>query len=346
MDPLSHWALGVGAATSLSKKKSAQDSELRTRFIYGGLGAVFPDIDAFIQSTNDPLLYVQFHRHFTHSLAFTPLGALVVAGLIYFPLQRITRIKTTFFKAWLFCLTGMLTHGFLDACTSYGTHLFWPFSQHRSAWNIISIIDPLFTVPLLIFLALAWWKKKVIFSRIGLSLALLYLGVGMVQRERSFAFYQSMYSDRAHLIERMDVKPSFANLWLWRGLVQFESHYYVDALYVPFIGSKKLYPGDRVEVLDYEKLERVFPLQSQARVDLKRFEFFSNSYLYLHRLDGEKFLIGDLRYSLVPNSSEPLWVIILDPEHPNGATPYETVREVTPERKELFFKMLKGEEVY
>ena len=42
---------------------------------------------------------------------------------------------------------GYATHGLLDSCTSYGTQLFWPFSDVRVAWDTMSIVDPLFTVP-------------------------------------------------------------------------------------------------------------------------------------------------------------------------------------------------------
>jgi membrane-bound metal-dependent hydrolase YbcI (DUF457 family) len=31
---------------------------------------------------------------------------------------------------YLCCLAGYLPHPLLDACTSYGTHLWLPFSQH------------------------------------------------------------------------------------------------------------------------------------------------------------------------------------------------------------------------
>ena len=39
---------------------------------------------------------------------------------------------------------GAITHGLIDACTSYGTLLYWPISHHRESWDIISIIDPIF----------------------------------------------------------------------------------------------------------------------------------------------------------------------------------------------------------
>ena len=47
----------------------------------------------------------------------------------------------------MYSTIGYATHGIIDSLTSYGTQLFWPFSNDRFATNTISIIDPLFTLP-------------------------------------------------------------------------------------------------------------------------------------------------------------------------------------------------------
>ena len=46
--------------------------------------------------------------------------------------------QVSFGFTYLFCLLGYATHGMLDACTSYGTQLLWPFTNHRYAFNTIS----------------------------------------------------------------------------------------------------------------------------------------------------------------------------------------------------------------
>ncbi|MDB2316436.1 metal-dependent hydrolase, partial [Luminiphilus sp.] len=40
-------------------------------------------------------------------------------------------------QVWLVALVGYATHGLLDACTTYGTMLLWPFSDARIAWSNI-----------------------------------------------------------------------------------------------------------------------------------------------------------------------------------------------------------------
>src|SRR5690606_29471703 len=46
----------------------------------GALGGMAPDLDVIIRSASDPLLALEYHRHFTHSLAFIPIGGLLVAA--------------------------------------------------------------------------------------------------------------------------------------------------------------------------------------------------------------------------------------------------------------------------
>ena len=72
-------------------------------------------------------------------------------------LQGITTLKgTDLLTCGLYAIMGTLSHGLLDACTSYGTRLYWPFSQYRESWDLISIIDPLFTLPMLALLIAAF----------------------------------------------------------------------------------------------------------------------------------------------------------------------------------------------
>ena len=90
-----------------------------------------------------------------------------------------------FRQTWLFCTLGYATHALLDACTTYGTMLLWPFSDERFAWNTISIIDPLFTVPLLVAVVLAGKKRRPLYARLGLVWACAYMAMGLWQRNEA-----------------------------------------------------------------------------------------------------------------------------------------------------------------
>ena len=310
MDPISQGVLGVAAAQAVSRQPQAR----RAAFI-GLVAGLAPDADVFISSATDPLLSLQFHRQFTHALVFIPVGALL-AALVLHPLvgRSALRFRTTY----LFCLAGYATHGLLDACTSYGTQLLWPFSDLRVAWNTISIIDPLFTVPILLLVTLGIWRRSPLLARCALLWAVAYLMIGVVQRDRAAAIGHGVAATRGHVVERLSAKPTFANLLVWKIIYEVEGMFYVDAVRVGL--SSRHYPGTAIAKLDTTRdLPWLQPDSQQAR-DVERFRWFSGDYL---ALAGEN-TITDIRYSLVPNEIEGLWHIALN----SRAAPHEHVRSV------------------
>ena len=178
MDPISQGTVGAAFAQSTANKKNI----LRIGVI-GFLAGLAPDLDVLIRSSNDPILFLEYHRQFSHSLFFIPFGSLIVA-LLVFPL---TKGSMSFRTVYLASFLGYATHGLLDACTSYGTQLFWPFSNERVTWNNISIVDPLFTVPVLILVVTAVKTRKRTFSFIAIGWIAFYLSLGFLQYERALS---------------------------------------------------------------------------------------------------------------------------------------------------------------
>ena len=300
----------------------------------GLVAGLAPDADVFIHSATDPLLSLQFHRQFTHALAFIPVGALLVA-LVVHPLagRRVLRFATTY----LVCLAGYATHGLLDACTSYGTQLLWPFSDMRVAWNNISIIDPLFTLPILLLVTVGLCRKSPLLARCALIWAGVYLLVGTVQRDRAAAIGHDMAASRGHVVERLEAKPTFGNLLVWKIVYESEGRFFVDAVRVGL--SSRYYPGAAVNKLDPRRdLPWLQPDSQQAR-DVERFRWFSGDYL---ALSGSN-TITDIRYSLVPNEIEGLWGIVLSPvAQPHQHVRYASRRTPTGPKWQAFREMLLG----
>ena len=134
------------------------------------------------------------------------------------------------------------THGLLDACTTYGTQLLWPLTDARFAWHNVSVIDPLFTLPLLMFLLISAVRRQPRLAVYGLCWAMSYLGFGLVQHQRALAAAESIVSHRQHEPIRLEVKPGFANLLVWKALYEFEDRYYVDAVRVGI--TPTYFPGE------------------------------------------------------------------------------------------------------
>ncbi|MGB1142034.1 MAG: metal-dependent hydrolase, partial [Halioglobus sp.] len=143
MDPLTQGAVGAVLPQAASRSRYAA-----TAGLLGFFAGMAPDLDVLIRSGNDPLLFLEYHRQFTHALIFIPIGGFICALVLHAVFGH--RRGLTFRESFLFCTLGYATHALLDSCTTYGTMLFWPFSDARIAWNTISVIDPLFTLPLLV----------------------------------------------------------------------------------------------------------------------------------------------------------------------------------------------------
>lgn len=331
MDPITHAISGALLATSAAPRQHS-----RAAALIGAIAGMAPDLDVFIRSAQDPLLNIEYHRHFSHALAFTPIGALLVT----LPFFLLFRRRLSFGWIYLFCFLGYIQGGLIDAATSYGTQLWWPFADTRVAWNIVAIIDPLYTLPLLVLLMIAVIKKQPRWAWVGIAWGLLYLAMGVVQRDRAEAAITTLAHERGHTPTKLTVKPSVFNNILFRGIYRDSDTYYVDAVRINWLGEVVIYPGDSTPAIDLEVLLASLPEDSRLHRDLQRFNHFSDG--YLHHDPVRAGVIGDLRYALIPNTINALWGITPDFEDPDAPTPFDTFREVTPEKRAAFLMQLRG----
>ena len=329
MDPLSQGTVGAAFAQSTANKNN-----ILKIGIVGFLAGLAPDLDVLIQSSNDPILFLEFHRQFTHSLFFIPFGSLIVA-LLVFPLVRSSmNLKTVYLASFL----GYATHGLLDACTSYGTQLFWPFSNERVTWNNISIVDPLFTVPILIFVGIAIKTRKRVFSYFAIGWIAFYLSLGFVQYERALSAAKELANSRGHNAERLTLKPSFGNIILWKSIYQHEETFYVDAIRT--VESSSWCSGESIRIFDYQYHLPNLDKESQQKRDIERFRWFSQDYLGFNE---DLNLVTDIRYSMIPNQIAPMWGLVIDDKR--GLEEHAiwwTSRSLDQSQLDLFKDMLKG----
>jgi len=220
MDPISQGIIGSTVTQSLQKNNDS----LTILAIIGFLSGMAPDLDIFIRSESDPLLFLEFHRQFTHSLIFIPIGGLLCASIFYWFVKKFSSLS--FRQIWLYTTIGYGTHSLLDACTSYGTLIFWPFSFERIAWNNISIIDPLFTLPLIMFVGLSIYLRKRSLAQLGLLWAISYLLLGVVLNGVALHEGKSLADTRGHKITRIVAKPTFANLLIWKVIYESNGYFY------------------------------------------------------------------------------------------------------------------------
>jgi inner membrane protein len=330
LDPLSQGVLGAALPQSISNKKS-----LGIIGVIGFLSGLAPDLDIFIRSKSDPILFLEFHRQFTHSLIFIPFGGLLCALVLYFLISK--RFKISFKSTWVYSTLGYATHGLLDACTSYGTLLFWPFSQTRIAWNNISIIDPIFTIPLLVLIVIAGLKQKKNFAVIAILWAVFYLSLGMYQKNEAIKIGTIIAKSRGHDAIRISVKPSIGNLLLWKSIYETKDKFYIDAIRLGW--SPKIFNGESINKINIQYAFPWLMVKSQQAKDIERFKWFSNGYIAINPKNKNQIL--DIRYSTLPNEIGGLWGIELSKEKGNDShVKYITNRTISKATKNELIKML------
>jgi inner membrane protein len=328
MDPVSQAVLGASCAQSVSRRR-----HLGAATVVGVIAGMAPDVDVLISSSTDPLLFLEYHRHFTHSLAFIPVGALVCAAICH----PFVRKRLSFLATYLFALLGYATHGLLDACTTYGTMLLWPFADTRVAWNNVSVVDPLFTVPVFALVALSYKRKSSWLGRAALTWAVAYLLIGVWQNHRAADAGRELALGRGHVPVRAVAMPSIANLWLWRHVYEYDGNYYVDAIRVGT--GTRIFAGSSVAKLDPTRQFPWLDASSTQAEDIRRFRHFADDFLGLDANVPNR--IVDLRYSPLPDQVAGIWGIELDPEAPPGAhVRFETNRDVALSQAGHLFEML------
>ncbi|MEM7165633.1 MAG: metal-dependent hydrolase [Planctomycetota bacterium] len=297
MDPISQTALGSAVAGQAFWSRLG-----RWSLVLGASGGALADIDVAWGGLGDPALPWELHRHFTHALVFIPVGGVLAA----LPFLWFKRIREQRVAAILASTAGYATHGVLDAATAWGTFLYWPFSDQRAGWDWISVVDPLFTLPLLIGIGLTYLRPKgwtQYANTAGLVLALLYIGLGVQQHNRGLAAQEQLAAARGHVMEQRQVTPVIGNLLLWRSIYVRDGRVYADAL--------RLVPGQTPALLEGTSQPLYVPSQedlSQRQRDiLERLRIFAEGYL-VQESDG---LIGDQRFSFETAGFRAVWGVKL-----------------------------------
>ena len=329
MDPVTQGAFGAIFAQTISNKK-----KILVGSIVGCFAGLAPDLDIFIRSASDPLLKLEYHRQFTHSLIFIPIGALIVTFFSRLLFKKYLSWGETYF----FSFIGFATHGLLDACTSYGTQLLWPFTDERISWNYISVVDLFLTIPVILAIIFAIIMKNKYITLFGIVYILVYLTFGAYQENRAQFVGKSIANLRGHESKDLTAKPSLGNLFLWKTIYEDDGFYYVDA--VRLFSKSEYCQGTKIKKLylpnDFPELD----ITSQQYKDIKRFDWFSQGYL------GkviDKNIITDVRYSAVPNEVDGLWGIRINLDKNNSShVDWVVNRSNYIEKSTRFFDLLLG----
>ncbi len=299
MDVLTHALLGAALSYTLFTKQLG-----RKALWVGAAAATAPDLDILIFSSQDPTIFMTYHRHFTHALGFIPVGGLLIAGIL---LLLFKNLRAKWPYVLLAGVVTYATHGLLDACTSYGTLLLWPFSDRRIAWDIISIVDPIFTGILIIGLILAYRRESPKPTLYALIACLLYLGFGFFQHHRALVLQEQLAHERKQTIEKGRVLPQLGNLLGFHSVYISKHRVYLDDIRTPVFEPAHVLESINLPLVTQEDLPPAIKNKPLLLQDFSVFNWFSDGYITV--LELNPLILTDLRYvrSIVP--LEALWGI-------------------------------------
>ena len=132
MDSLTQIVLGAAVGEAVLGKKVGNKAML-----YGAIAGTIPDLDVLASNFTDTVSALEIHRGFTHSIVFSIVFAPVFGWLV----SKIESFKSFKSWSWLF-FWAFITHPLLDAHTTWGPQLFWPFDL-RLAYKNILVVDPI-----------------------------------------------------------------------------------------------------------------------------------------------------------------------------------------------------------
>lgn len=284
MDSLTQITLGaaVGEATLGAKvgKKA---------LLWGAAFGTLPDLDVLADPFVSEVTALALHRGFSHSLLFILLATPLLGALLH----RLHHRDEASARDWgLLVFLTLVTHVLLDCLTSYGTQVFNPFSDYPVIFGTIFVIDPLYTVPLLVGLiaALNWapgsqWRR--VANYVGLGLSSLYLLLTVSNKLHIERVFADALSTQGHTVERIFTTPMPLNNLLWSAIAEDSTGFWV--------GYYSLLDENRH--IDFRRIPKNHHLIREAwnTPAVQRLRWFSRGYFSVSQRDGRLY-VHDLRF--------------------------------------------------
>jgi len=287
MDSLTQIALGSCAAAACVPPPHRRQAAL-----LGIALGTLPDLDVFVDY-GDPVANFTMHRGFSHSIFV--LGA---AGVALWAALRVcwTPVREAP-RRWLAAvMLALLTHPLLDGHTAYGTQLFWPSTATPISWATLFIIDPLYTLPLLVGMIAVLIRPD---SRAagrwllaGLVLSTLYLGWSWTAKTVVTANARKSLEPHGLGDARLFITPTPLNTLLWRVVARTEGGH--------FEGVDSLVANDGQIEFTFHPSEDTALAQAADVPAAARLRWFANGFVSAS-MDNETLVLSDLRMGQHPN---------------------------------------------
>jgi inner membrane protein len=282
MDSVSQIALGAAVGVAVMGRRTA----LWKAAAWGAVAGTLPDLDVLIDH-GDPVRDMVLHRAETHALFWLTLFSLPLAAVV----ARLHGEWALRKRWWLALWLALVTHPLLDAMTVYGTQLALPFSDRPFGVGSVFIIDPLYTLPLLLGTGLALAGRGLRANTLGLAVSTAYLAWGVAAQLHVSRVAEAALAAQGIAAERVLVTPTPFNTLLWR-VVAIEGDAFHEGFYSVL---------DHTPAVAFDRFDRGLALgRTLAEADsVRRVSAFSRGF-FKFGSDGERVLLTDLRMGQEP----------------------------------------------
>lgn len=286
MDSLTQIALGSAVGVAVMGRRTA----VWKAALWGAIAGTLPDLDVVIDH-GDAVLNMVRHRAESHSLFYLTL----FAPLLAWTTARVHGEMHLFKRWWLALWLVLVTHPLLDNMTVYGTQLLMPFTDHPFAVSSVFIIDPAYTLPLIVGVIAALrlrTDRGLRWNAVALAISTAYLGWSMVAQHHVTTIARASMPAPNIPADHLLVTPSPFNTVLWR-LVATTPDRYFEGYY------SLLDPEPTVRWTAHPRHEALIT-QHEGLDAVSRIAAFSRGFYNLHLQDGRLWLT-DLRMGQEPN---------------------------------------------
>lgn len=284
MDSLSQIALG--AAVSIAVFRHRQP--LWQSALLGAVAGTLPDLDVLLQF-DDPISEMTRHRAESHGLFYLTLACWPLAWLW----RKISGTQASFRRCWWAIFAVLITHPLLDTLTIYGTQLAQPFSDRPYGTGSVFVIDPLYTVSLLLGLVLTLQRQRLRSNDWMLGLSTLYLGFGLLAQLHVKNLVLAQLPAGTNPDSVLVTATPF-NTLVWQVIV-LEPDHYREGFYALADSGKPV-------VWRHWPRDQTLLRQSQHNQYIARLTRFSDGFVVL-TATPDALLLADLRMGLAPNYS-------------------------------------------
>jgi inner membrane protein len=217
MDTITHTLTGAVIARAIDDEKIGKWGT-----IAGLAMGFFPDTD-FVLGLFNRQFYLQYHRDFTHSLLLIPFYALFFSWVFV----KISK-RPYFWSFYKICLPVLISHVLLDLFTSYGTMIFSPFFEGRYSWDLVFIIDLIFSGILFFpwLISILWRKRAHWICRGSLIALTLYVLFCWTQHQRSIDLTETFSRNLKEEIVEIASLPQPVSPFRWANYIETKGRVY------------------------------------------------------------------------------------------------------------------------